>query len=490
MLETAVDNLRFGASMVFGRPFHLRSLERLVTAMRATQDEMGQVGAESVELLEGPALDEEARRVMQIGRLRRLAARAARETERYSPLLRAEGVDARHLTWDDWSRIPITTKAALRDDPEAFVSRSSNVSLRATTTGTTGRPTTVHFSEYEMRVMRALAAIYHLPRHWIEPSDLVHVAVNTRAVLGITALTSACAAVGASIHVAGLLKPEHTLSLLRERHQLAGKTARVSVLRTYPSYMGELVERARRLGYGPADFGLRSILTGGEILTEGLKRRAQEVFGPLSFDENFSMTELAPFGGNTCSHGHLHFEPSVGLIEVVGLEGAGPARDGEPGMLVATPLPPYRETTLLLRYATEDVVTAVRGRLECNLRHTPAAGRIRGRLRFAVQHDRGWTLPADVLDALEADEAVPLPARHGFWAVAGGVAVEVLSRTDDRRVHESISTRLLERGVPLRRLHLTTDRAGLRQPIPVRADLQETAWNSDPSADFAIRRSA
>ena len=35
-----------------------------------------------------------------------------------------------------------------------------------------------------------------------------------------------------------------------------------------------------------------------------------------------------------------------------------PVAPGEPGVLVGTVLPPYRETTILLRYNTEDVVRA------------------------------------------------------------------------------------------------------------------------------------
>jgi phenylacetate-coenzyme A ligase PaaK-like adenylate-forming protein len=39
----------------------------------------------------------------------------------------------------------------------------------------------------------------------------------------------------------------------------------------YPSYLGQLVEEAKRLGYGPGDFGLERIMAGGEVVTAGLK---------------------------------------------------------------------------------------------------------------------------------------------------------------------------------------------------------------------------
>ena len=247
-------------------------------------------------------------------------------------------------------------------------------------------------------------------------------------------------------------------------------------MRTYPSYLGELVECARRLHYRPADFGLRRVLVGGEILTQGLRQRCEEIFGPLEFDENFSMTELAPFGGNICSGGHLHFEPSVGLVEVSSLDTTRPASPGEPGQLLATPLPPFRDTTLLLRYATDDVVSAIEGPFTCDMRDTPATGQLLGKRRFSVRHDGGWTTPRDVVEALEADPTVPLPARYGFSPVSGGVAVEVLTRSDHPGVRKAVWSRLVDRGVPVRDVRVVTNRERLCQPVPLRADLREVSF--------------
>ena len=72
---------------------------------------------------------------------------------------------------------------------------------------------------------------------------------------------------------------------------LPGKKPQASLLSTYPSYLGRLLETGLRLGYTPADFGLERILLGGEIVTEGLKRRSQAIFGPVQFSESYGMTE-------------------------------------------------------------------------------------------------------------------------------------------------------------------------------------------------------
>jgi phenylacetate-coenzyme A ligase PaaK-like adenylate-forming protein len=100
---------------------------------------------------------------------------------------------------------------------------------------------------------------------------------------------------------------------------------------------------------------------------------------------------------------------------VIDPETARPAAVGEPGTIVATPFAPYRETTMLLRYDTEDVVRPLAAPLTCSLRNLPAAtSDLLGKVRLSVRHGAGWTFPQDVLEALETVDAVPLPARCGF----------------------------------------------------------------------------
>ncbi|WP_107263151.1 phenylacetate--CoA ligase family protein [Plantactinospora sp. BB1] len=474
MLETAWATLRFGTSMVFNRPFHRRSLDRIMTAMRATYEELGPITSAGGDMLGGPSLDEETRKVVQSRRFREQAVRAARETSYYAEVFQRTGLDPRRIQFDDIASVPVTPKEALRDDPEAFVRSGARPHHRSTTTGTTGWPTTVWFSDDEYHLIGVLSAITFLNREIITPEDFVQVSISTRARLGVHGVSFAAGAIGAVMHAAGLVSPEHTLALLSERHRLPRHKPYVSVMSTYPSYLGQLIEAAREGNYQPNDFGLERILMGGEIITAGLERRAQEVFGPITLLQNYGMTELMPFGANLCNQAHLHYEPAVGLAEFLDLEGTGrPVGADEPGVVVATPLPPFRDTTVLLRYNTEDVVRPVTGPLTCDMRRIPASTNLLGKLKLAVRHDDGWVFVRDVVEALDSVDAVVLPARYGFWAVPGGVAVEVVARSDDAATREAIGTALEERGVPLRDLRVITDRADLQHPRPLRCDLRE-----------------
>jgi phenylacetate-coenzyme A ligase PaaK-like adenylate-forming protein len=370
----------------------------------------------------------------------------------------------------------LTRKEALRAEPDTFVRRSARPAFRTTTSGTTGRPTGVSFSLHELQVYIALSAIGFLIDGQIGPEDVVQISASARATLGNTCFAGACARVGAQVYLAGLVAPELGLRLLTEERGLAGKKPRASVLDTYPSYLGRLVETGQKLGYGPADFGLNRILVGGEIVTAGLKARAERYFGPAAFHEGYGMTEIWPLGAIRCEAGHLHFEPSRGLVEVLDPDTGRPAAPGEVGTIVATPFPPYRDTTLVLRYDTEDLVQVVPGPLDCRLRHLPATSDLIGKRRLAVRTEDGWTTPRQVLEALETVEGVPLPARCGFWAVPGGVAVEVLVRDPSSKVRRTVDDSLERQGVPVQELRLVEDRGELASPLPLRGDLEELGF--------------
>jgi acyl-CoA synthetase (AMP-forming)/AMP-acid ligase II len=241
-----------------------------------------------------------------------------------------------------------------------------------------------------------------------------------------------------------------------------------------------------RLGRRPADFGLERIIVGGEIVTAGLKRRCRQLFGAVRFDEGYGMTETWPVSGQRCTAGHLHWEVSQALVEVHDDWTNAPAGPGDVGSLVVTPFAPYRETMLLLRYDTEDLVRPIVEPLACELHNQPATSDLLGKRRFSVRHADGWTVPRQILEALEAVDGAPLPARCGFWAVRGGVAVEALVRHDDARTRRALEDSLAAHGVPLRELLLVTNRGQLQRPLPLRGDLREHSFSLPASADTLL----
>jgi phenylacetate-coenzyme A ligase PaaK-like adenylate-forming protein len=483
MFETAIAQLRLAASLVFGISFDLKGLDHLVDALRETRREFGPLCAVDPELVGGPSLTEGDRRAIQLRRFRQQARRAARETTYYAALFGRLGLDPARLTHDDIAHLPLTPKAAIRDDPDGFVRTPARVALRTTTTGTTGRPTSVAFSAYELQVSMALGAVQLLTDGRITDEDTVQINTSSRATLGNLCFAGACARVGALVSPVGLVDPEVALRLLTEPRRHTGKKPKVSILLTYPSYLGQLTESGLDRGYRPSDFGLERIAVGGEIVTPGLKARCQRLFGPVQFDEGYGMTEIWGMGGRRCPEGHLHFEPIRGLLEVLDPDIGLPPRPGEVGTIVATPFPPFQDATVVLRYDTEDLVRTLSGPLECGLSSIPATTDLLGKRRLAVRHDDGWVVPRDVLEALEALDDVPLPARCGTRATPGGVVIETVVRRATPAAHRAIEQALEARGIPLRGLRLVEAPGDLAHPLPLRGDLRELAFGPQPATD-------
>lgn len=88
--------------------------------------------------------------------------RAARETAYYERLFRQLNVEPSLLTAEEISQIPLTPKIAPRTAPDDFVRKTARTVFRATTTGTTGRPTCITFSQNELKTLVGLSAIGHL----------------------------------------------------------------------------------------------------------------------------------------------------------------------------------------------------------------------------------------------------------------------------------------------------------------------------------------
>jgi phenylacetate-coenzyme A ligase PaaK-like adenylate-forming protein len=475
MIETVPAQLRYVCTLAFGTRLHTRSLDRLVTALLDAREEFGAVGRDAAEALRGPELDDTTRREVQIRRFRTQAQLAAR-TPYYGRLFAELEFEPRNATWADLEALPPTPKDALEADPDAFVPRGARPAFRALTTGTTGIPTTVYFSRAEFEATVALGAISVLLGRQIEPGDVVQLSVSSRALFPVMLAAQIAARVGAVVYQAGFVDPGHALALLAEKRSLGGHSPQANVLSTVPSYLGSLVERGAELGYRPRDFGVERVVLGGEVATQGLRDRATRLFGDVEYIEPYAATEIMGTGALTCLSGHLHFPVPPGLVEVLSLDGGRPAEPGEFGTLVVTPLAPYRTTTVVLRYDTADVVRVPAEPLTCELSTIPATSNVLGKLARSIPHLDGWTFPRDVVEALEALEEVPLPARFGMRADRGGVAVEVVAREDDTRTRRRIAT-ALERRVPLRGLRVVTDPAALEDPVLLRTDLLEHSFS-------------
>ncbi|MFI1100784.1 phenylacetate--CoA ligase family protein [Streptomyces melanogenes] len=485
MFGTMIRQIQYGAQMLRGGRLTVSGLQGTVADLRATIEEFGEPGEEAAVMLPGGTEpDPQIQRTMADRRLKLTVRQAAAHVPYYRRLFAELGLSPHDLSLDTLALLPPTPKSALRAASSAFVCERSEPVLLAQTTGTTGTPTSVWFSQYELELAAALSAMSFLMGSGLRSRHIVLSTISSRATLAKLTVQRALAMVGAGFIAMGTVDPRIIIDRLATPMRLPGKEPQVTHLIVNASALGGLVQIAEREGWDPADFGLRQILVGGEVLSDPLRSRAEEAFGARVTD-TYSMTETLPTAGLACEEGHLHLSAEQAHIEVLDPLTHASAGPGEVGTLVVTPYTQYRDTTLLLRYDTGDLVRRLPGTEPpaCSLHGMPATSRILGR------HSNGPAelTPRAVLDRLQGERRLPLPTRYAVSAGPDGPRLYVVAD----RPSAALLARVEERfdDLPLSGVVLLEDPDELPEPCHVRADLTEHSFEL-PSPRHQPARSA
>ena len=467
MFRTGFSQIMFVTSLVSGRRLRGRDVLALADDMRQTLQKFGTLGQDATDML-GVAMDPEVQQGMIRRRLRATIRQAARETPYYRSWFAEAGVDPDSVTIETLGSIAPTPKSALRSMPAAFVSDRSAPTIAALTTGTTGVPSVVWFSHRELEVLAGMSAMALMIGGF--RSDHVWAnCVSSRSIPATTMNRSVEITGGAFLQL-GLIDPRDVLDRLAAPLHLPGKEPQITHLNTVSTYLAALVQEAEQAGWKAADFGLTEIRVGGEVLTDTLARRAADAFG-AEVTETYGMTETLPVGGQVCTAGHLHVPLDQGYVEVLDPATHEPADPGAIGELTVTPYAAYRDTTMLLRYATGDLVRVLPDGdpVDCELAAVPATSKILGRMSGSAISTR------DILELLQGEPALPLPTRY---AVSGdGDMLYVVGDPGEIAVLARLEERITELAMPLHGIVIVEDPAKLPAPCHIRADLRERSFN-------------
>jgi phenylacetate-CoA ligase len=415
MFDTGVRQFRMAMGMVWGRRLNPRSVARLVDDVIATIAEFGQPGEEAQEVLGGPLAEPGDRLEWANRGLSRTARRLAAKSPFYARRFDAAQADPAELDVERLRAIPVTTKRDLIEHAADFRCTDVSAYLATRTTGTTGRPAEVWLSRYEMELWPALGALSSVLRGELRPGDVMQVNVSSRATAATHLAAASCRLAGAMCRLLGILAPDEALDSLGQ----GGTT----LLLTCPSYLAELVTAARRRGMGPADFRLRRVTVGGEVLSPSLAQAACQTLGVPEIEDSYSMTEVIPITARTCSHRHLHHDVNQGLTELLDLRTAEPAAAGALGTIVITPYFPYRDCMPVFRFDTRDVARRLPDEaLGCELAGLPATSQILGKADHLLDLGaQDVVTPRQLVDAIEGLPGAPWPARYRATADGGHI---------------------------------------------------------------------
>jgi len=324
-------------------------------------------------------------RTVQEGLLRKHLHYLFAHSPYYRSLLQAKNVDPSAITLDTLHTLPLTDKTALGLHNEAFlaVPRSAIVDM-VLSSGTTGKPTTMMYTENDLRRLAYNEEI-SLESCGLTRDDIVLLTCTMdRCFIAGLAYFSGVRSLGAAAIRNGLSGFESHLEIIERLKP----TAIVGV----PTFLLKLGQFVQSRGIDPHRTGITRLICIGEPVRDRalqflrVGESLEAVWGARVYSTYASSETITSFCECTAQQGgHLH--PNLAVVEIVNEKGEV-LPPGELGEVVVTPL--AIEGMPLLRFKTGDMSFLVDAPCSCG-RQSPRLGPIVGRKNHMIKF-RGTTL--------------------------------------------------------------------------------------------------
>ncbi|OJY48142.1 MAG: phenylacetate--CoA ligase [Pseudonocardia sp. 73-21] len=301
-------------------------------------------------------------RELQLQRLQWTLRHAYDNVPHYRRAFDAHGVhpdDCRELA--DIARFPTTSKADLRENYPfgMFAVRQDQVRRIHASSGTTGRPTVVGYTEGDIErwaglIARSIRAAGGRAGH------KVHNAYGYGLFTGGLGAHYGIEKLGATaIPVSGGMTPRQV--------QLIGDFE-PDVIMVTPSYMLTLLDEFERQGIDPTSTSLKVGIFGAEPWTEQMRSEIEERMDMHAVDIYGLSEVMGPGVSQECVEAKdgLHIWEDHFLPEVVDPLDGTPLPDGEEGELLFTSL--TKEALPIIRYRTRDLTTLLPGTARPSMR--------------------------------------------------------------------------------------------------------------------------
>ena len=288
---------------------------------------------------------------LQLRRLRETVARVYERVPAYRAKMDAAGVTPDDVkTLGDLKRLPFTTKQDLRDNYPFGLFAVPKKQLRRihASSGTTGKPTVVGYTQNDLDVWRECVARVAAAAGACE-DDVAQICFGYGMFTGALGLHNGLEKVGAAIVPSSTGNTRKQLMYMKD----FGTTLLVAT----PSYAMRIAEVAGEIGLDPKrDLRVRTLVLGSELMTEAMRRELRKAWGAEArITQNYGMSELMGPGvsgecGKLCG---MHINEDHFLPEVIQAETGETLAPGEKGELVVTCL--TKEALPLIRYRTHDI---------------------------------------------------------------------------------------------------------------------------------------
>ncbi|SFB67729.1 phenylacetate-CoA ligase [Halobiforma haloterrestris] len=340
-------------------------------------------------------------RELQSRRLRETVERAYEHVPLYRNRLEEAGVSPADVeSVDDLEKLPFTTKEDFRDEyPDGlFAVDDDEIRRIHASSGTTGKPKIVSYTEGDLEVWRDVMA-RSMAAAGVEAGDTVQNAYGYGLFTGGLGFHGGAEELGATVVPSGSGNTQRQVELARD----LGSDA----IGCTPSYALYFAETAEEMGVDPRELPLSTVLYGAEPCTEPMREEIERRLGATGI-ENYGLSELiGPGVAAECREAQdgMHIHEDHFYPEVIDPGTGEPLPEGEEGELVLTSL--SKEALPVLRYRTGDLTTLTYEECECG-RTTVRMDGVTGRADDLIIV-RGVNLyPSQIEDVvLEFDDVAP-----------------------------------------------------------------------------------
>ncbi|MFF9520502.1 phenylacetate--CoA ligase PaaK [Streptomyces achromogenes] len=303
----------------------------------------------------GERLGAEELRALQLERLRASLRHAYEHVPFYRESFDKAGVrpeDCRTLA--DLARFPFTTKADLRANYPygMFAVPRERIRRLHASSGTTGQPTVVGYTDRDLSVWADLVA-RSLRAAGGRPGDVVHVAYGYGLFTGGLGAHYGAERLGCTVVPASGGMTARQVRLILDLEP--------SVIMVTPSYMLTLLDEFERQGVDPRGTSLRVGVFGAEPWTEPMRREIEERFAIDAVDIYGLSEVMGPGVAQECAQTKdgLHVWEDHFYPEIVDPVTGEVLPEGERGELVFTSL--TKEAMPVIRYRTRDLTRLLPG---------------------------------------------------------------------------------------------------------------------------------
>lgn len=314
-------------------------------------------------------LDLDGLRALQLERLRNSLRHAYENVPFYRESFDKAGVhpdDCRSLS--DLSRFPFTTKADLRANYPygMFAVPQERIRRLHASSGTTGRPTVVGYTENDLSMWADMVA-RSLRAAGARPGDIAHIAYGYGLFTGGLGAHYGAERLGCTVIPASGGMTSRQVTLIQD--------LKPSVIMVTPSYMLTLLDEFERQGVDPRSTSLRVGVFGAEPWTQDMRREIEERFAIDAVDIYGLSEVIGPGVAQECveTKDGLHVWEDHFFPEVVDPITGEVLPEGEQGELVFTSL--TKEAMPIVRYRTRDLTRLLPGTARVFRRMEKVTGR-------------------------------------------------------------------------------------------------------------------